>query len=332
MSHARGDRGFPGGPAAGRGGAGRGLPHRRPPRAAGAYEVTVVAPAARAAQRLGGQPRARAGLGHGPRRRSTRWSWPAARACSRWSGDEAFLERSARWPGARAAWPACARARSCWPPPGLLEGRRATTHWAGCALLARAPPGASRWTRTRSSSATAACTPRRRDRRHGPGARARRGGPRPRDGARDGTLARALRQAPGRPGSVQRPAHRAARRAPPAARAPGLDRRQPGRGPLRAGARRARPHERAQLRPRLRARGGHDPGRVRRGRPRGERADGARGGGRPDRARGRRVPDSAPSRPCAARFTAGGGGPRRLPPPLPLGERRETPTGAPWTS
>ena len=38
---------------------------------------------------------------------------------------------------------------------GLLDGRRATTHWAWCDALARAPPGASRSTPTRSSSATA---------------------------------------------------------------------------------------------------------------------------------------------------------------------------------
>ena len=37
---------------------------------------------------------------------------------------------------------------------GLLDGRRVTTHWAYCDQLARRPPGRSRSTRTRSSSAT----------------------------------------------------------------------------------------------------------------------------------------------------------------------------------
>ena len=42
---------------------------------------------------------------------------------------------------------------------GLLDGRRATTHWNACAALARHYPSV-RSSRTRSSSVTATCTPR----------------------------------------------------------------------------------------------------------------------------------------------------------------------------
>ena len=45
----------------------------------------------------------------------------------------------------------------------------------------------------------------------------------------------------------------------------------------------------------------------------------------PRGAGGRAVPDSAPSRPCAAPFTAGGGWPRRLPSPLPFRQWRHEP-------
>ena len=75
-----------------------------------------------------------------------------------------------------------------------------------------------------------------RDRGHGPRARAGGGGPRPRRGARDRPLARAVPQAPRRPGAVQRPARRPDGRPRAAARAAGVDAGQPRRGPVRARA------------------------------------------------------------------------------------------------
>ncbi len=97
---------------------------------------------------------------------------------------------------------------------GLLDGRRATTHWAYCAELGAPPP------RDRGR-ARPDLRPRRRRHhvggrhgRHGPRAGAGRGGPRPRARAGDGPLAGPVPQAARRPGAVQRPARRADGRPP----------------------------------------------------------------------------------------------------------------------
>ena len=91
---------------------------------------------------------------------------------------------------------------------GLLDGRRATTHWAAGEELRAATREVAGRPRPDLRARRPRLHLRRRHGRHGPGAGARRGGPRPRGGARGRALAGALRQAPGRPVAVQRPARR----------------------------------------------------------------------------------------------------------------------------
>ena len=155
--------------------------------------------------------------------------------------DQTFLSTLRRVAGAVAAHGGRVH-RS--PPPGRRRpARRPPGHHALGELRAagRALPGGVRGPRPDLHPRRRRVHLGRRDRRNGPGPGARGGGPGPRGGAGDGPLARALREAPGRPGAVQRPAHRADGRAPPAARAPGLDHRSPGRGPQRARTGRRRP-------------------------------------------------------------------------------------------
>ncbi len=57
------------------------------------------------------------------------------------------------------AWPRSAAAPCCWRKPGLLDGRRAVTHWVRCDHLARDYPQCHRGARTPSSSATANSIP-----------------------------------------------------------------------------------------------------------------------------------------------------------------------------
>ncbi len=100
---------------------------------------------------------------------------------------------------------------------GLLDGRRATTHWSACETLQRRYPEVdvepdAIFVKDGDVYSSAGVTagmdleP-----------RARRGGPRPPRGARGGALARAVPQTAGRSVAVQRPAFRSDRRAGAAA-------------------------------------------------------------------------------------------------------------------
>ena len=125
---------------------------------------------------------------------------------------------------------------------GLLDGRRATTHWSACDRLARRYPAVTVerdpifvrdgnvYTSAGVTAGIDLC------------ARARRGGPRPRPSR--WRVARQLvvfLKRPGRPGAVQRHARHPDRRPRRRRRRPGLDRRPPRRRPLGAGARRHAP-------------------------------------------------------------------------------------------
>ena len=167
---------------------------------------------------------------------------PAESASATRCGSAPWPMRSRRSPPTPDAPPASAPARSCSP-------RR------GCSTGAGRPPtgrAASAWPSAVSAGRGRArpdLRPRRRRLHlgrghagHRPGPGARRGGPRRRGRPADRPLARHL--SPRRPGGqsqfcVQLAA--SARRAGTAARAPGLDRGAPGRGPLRRCARRAGP-------------------------------------------------------------------------------------------
>ena len=193
----------------------RGLRRRRPDRrgATGgppAYEVAVVTPGRRrrrAQQRPAAERRAAARAArrdrHAPRRRRR----GRARGSAPTTGDRAGCAARRRAPG---AWLGVHRRVRCSRDAGLLDGRRATTHWAWCDALARALPAASTvdpdpiFVRDGDVWTSAGV-----DRGHGPRARARRGGPRPRRRARGRALARALPQAARRPVAVQRRPRRA---------------------------------------------------------------------------------------------------------------------------
>ncbi len=125
---------------------------------------------------------------------------------------------------------------------------------------------------------------RRGDGRDGPGARAGRGGPRPRGRPADGAHARRLRPPPGRAVAVLRPARPSERRAPAAAGSAGVDRRASRRRPLGPVPRRSHAPLRATARPRLPPRARRDSGRLRRADPRRAGADAARDGRRVARA------------------------------------------------
>ena len=134
---------------------------------------------------------------------------------------------------------------------GMLDGRRATTHWASCEELKRFRPQVDVdpdpiFVRDGNLATSAGVT----------------AGMdlalalveedlRPARGADRRALSRPLRPAPRRTGAVQLAPHRADRRPPAAARAAVVDVRPPRRRPLGPGPRRARAHEPAQLRPRV---------------------------------------------------------------------------------
>ena len=96
---------------------------------------------------------------------------------------------------------------------GLLDGRRAVTHWARCAELARRFPAVRLEPDPIFIARRRHLDLGRRHRRDRPGAGAGRGGSRPRPRPGGGAPAGGLPQAAGRPGAVQRHAGAAAGRA-----------------------------------------------------------------------------------------------------------------------
>ena len=82
----------------------------------------------------GARPRAR------PARHADTRDRPRRGPTSTRSRPPTWSTRCARPTRRARGWPPCAPARSCWPPPGLLDGRRATTHWAHTAELAARHP------------------------------------------------------------------------------------------------------------------------------------------------------------------------------------------------
>ena len=141
---------------------------------------------------------------------------------------------------------------------GLLDGRRAATHWSDCAELAARYPKIRVEADPIFVRGRLGVDLRRHHRRHRPCAGPRRGRSRPRRGARRRALPRDVPQAPRRPGPVQ---HRpgAAGGGGALRRAARLDRRASRARPLAAGPRRAGRHERAQLQPALHRGHGPDP-------------------------------------------------------------------------
>ena len=238
----------------------------------------------------------------GPRRRSTRSSSPAARARAAAARDERVL----------ALGPARGRTRSrrvasvctgafLLAEAGLLDGRRATTHWADAPSSPSAIPQIAVepdpiFVRDGNVYTSAGVT-----------------------AGMDLALAlveedlgadvaletaRQLVLFLRRPGgqsqfSAQLAAQAARARA--AARGAGAHRRAPRGRPVGARARRARLHEPAQLRARLQGGDRHDARRLRRGRPRRARAPASsRRPTLPVEAVAAPAAASAPSRPCAA--------------------------------
>ena len=114
---------------------------------------------------------------------------------------------------------------------GLLDGRRATTHWASAEQLAREHPAVRGRARPHLRARRRGVDLRRRDGRDGPGPGAGGSRPRSRGVAGGGALAGALRAAAGRAVAVQRPAGRPGGRARAAARGPGARAGRSARGP-----------------------------------------------------------------------------------------------------
>ena len=180
---------------------------------------------------------------------------------------------------------------------GLLDGRRAVTHWGRCAEFRSAFRRCASIP-TRSSSATASLDLGRRHRRHRSRAGLRRSRSRPPHRARRRPPAGGVPEAPRRPGPVQRDAGAAARRRalrPPAR----LDPRQSQGRPFAGSAGRARQHEPAQLLAPLPQHHRPHPGPRHRGHPHRSRPPAARArhAGRPGRAP---AAASARKKPCAA--------------------------------
>ena len=177
-----------------------------------------------------------------------------------------------RWPTCARAAPRARRVASVCTgafvlaAAGLLDGRRATTHWAWCDALARRHPAVTVdpepiWVRDGNVWTSAGVTAGMRSR-----ARARRGGSRARRRAARRPRARRVPAAPRRAGAVQRRPGRAAGGRAAAARAAGLDGRPPRRRPERRAPGRARADERAHVPARVSPRDRHDARRLRRGR------------------------------------------------------------------